>query len=177
MNTVNNQRKKTSKKTIERIFVELIQEKELNQISVTDICKLAHINRTTFYNNYIDIYDLADKIKEKLEKDVEELYKEEKENNYNSNDFSKIFKLVQENQLFFKTFFKLEFENKADFLYDTSLSKKFYNDKHIDYHIEFFQAGFNAILRKWLNNGCKESVEEMCEIINSEYQGKLKSSN
>lgn len=48
MNKANNKRKKASQMKIEKIFVELIQEKELNQISVTDICKLAKINRTTF---------------------------------------------------------------------------------------------------------------------------------
>ena len=174
MNTVNNQRKRNSRETIEKVFVELIQDKEINQVSVTDICKLAKINRTTFYNNCIDIYDLADKIKEKLVKDIELLYKDERENNYNSNDFSKIFRLVQENQLFFKTYFKLELDNNMDFMYDTNLSKVFYDDKHIDYHIEFFKAGFNAILRKWLSNGCKESVDDMCEILNTEYAGKVK---
>ena len=63
MNTTNNKRKKDSQERIEKIFVELLQYKELNEVSVTDICKLANINRTTFYNNYLDIYDLADKIK------------------------------------------------------------------------------------------------------------------
>lgn len=174
MNITNNKRKKTSQETIEKVFVELIQKKEINQIYITEICKLSNINRTTFYNNYIDIYDLADKIKEKLEKEVANLYEDEIVNKYNSNDFSKIFKLVKENQLFFKTYFKLEFDNTSALLYDTNQSKLLYDDKYIDYHIEFFKAGFNALLRKWLNNNCKETIEEMCEIINSEYSGKIK---
>ncbi|MBQ6836792.1 MAG: TetR family transcriptional regulator C-terminal domain-containing protein, partial [Clostridia bacterium] len=41
---------------------------------------------------------------------------------------------------------------------------------HIDYHIEFFQAGFNAIVKKWLESGCKESPEEMENILKSEYR-------
>ncbi len=176
MNTVNNKRKKESQKRIEKIFVELIQNKEINEISVTNICKLAKINRTTFYNNYIDIYDLAEKIKENLEQDVLNLYQDERLNKYNSNDFSKIFRLVKENQLFFKTYFKLEFDSNNIFTknyeYDTNQSKTFYNDEFIDYHIEFFKAGFNAIMKKWLNNGCKESVEDMCKILSSEYASK-----
>ena len=176
MNIVNNKRKRESQNKIEKIFVELIQSKEIDEISVTDICKLANINRTTFYNNYIDIYDLAEKIKEKLEHDVLALYNDERLNQYNSHDFSKIFNLVKENQLFFKTFFKLGFDTNTlfnqDFKYDTKLSKKFYNDEFIDYHIEFFKAGFNAIIKKWLNNGCKESVEDICKILSSEYSNK-----
>ena len=33
-------------------------------------------------------------------------------------------------------------------------------------------AGMTAIIKKWLFNDCKESPEEMIEIINSEYKGK-----
>ena len=40
MNTPNNKRRKESQEKIERIFVELIQEKNLNEISVTDVKRL-----------------------------------------------------------------------------------------------------------------------------------------
>lgn len=143
MNTPNNKRRKESQEKIERIFVELIQEKNLNEISVTDICKKANLNRSTFYANYFDVYDLADKIKERLESDVSDLYQDEKLNQYNSNDFSKIFHLVKENPLFFKTYFKLEFDStdtfKQDYRYDTNQAKEFYNDEYIDYHIAFLK--------------------------------------
>lgn len=32
--------------------------------------------------------------------------------------------------------------------------------------------GCNAIVRKWLYNGCKETPEEMADIIHSEYAGR-----
>ena len=60
MNTPNNKRKKESIETIERIFANLIQEKNLSEISVTEICKLSKLNRTTFYANFLDVYDLVD---------------------------------------------------------------------------------------------------------------------
>ena len=50
--------------------------------------------------------------------------------------------------------------------------KKFridYNGEHIDYHIAFFSAGLNALIRHWLDGGCKETPEEMVEILKSEY--------
>lgn len=177
MNVQNNKRKRLSQEKIEKAFVSLLQEKELSQITVTDICKITGINRTTFYNNYLDIYDLADKIRLKLIEDVSDLYQDERTKGYNSNDFSKIFRLIKENQLFFKTYFKLEndpnvlpVEEKV--LYDTNLAKRYYNDQYIDYHIEFFRAGFNAVVKKWLDNRCQESAEEMYQIIMSEYDSK-----
>lgn len=175
MNIANNKRRKKSQEKIEKIFVELLQDKEINEISITDICKKAELNRTTFYNNYLDIYDLADKIKEKLEREVYNLYQEERLNRYNSNDFSKILTLIKENPLFFKTYFKLGFDSTHEALgnvyqYDYNQAKEKFDDKYIDYHIEFFKAGFNAIVKKWLNNNCQETVAELCEIIKSEYK-------
>ena len=63
MNVSNNSRKKKSIEKIEKAFLQMIQTKDLNEIKVSDICKEAKINRTTFYANYLDIYDLADKLK------------------------------------------------------------------------------------------------------------------
>lgn len=171
MNTKNNKRKKESQEKIEKVFVELIQTKEINEISVTDICHKASLNRTTFYSNYIDIYDLADKIREKLEKDVFELYEDQRKHKYNNNDFLKLFKHMKENQIFYKTYFKLGFDRSFIITeYDYDLAATYYNKDNIDYHIEFFRAGFNAIIKKWLYSGCVESPEEMFEILKLEYK-------
>ena len=52
---------------------------------------MAKLNRTTFYANYIDIYDLVDKIKDKMVKDFFEIYKEETISKMHSYDFLKLF--------------------------------------------------------------------------------------
>lgn len=179
MNKINNKRKRNSQEKIEKIFIQFIQTKNVNEISVTDICKKAHLNRSTFYANYLDVYDLANKIRKKLEDEVENLYQLEKDTNHNSNDFLKLFKHIKNNQIFYKTYFKLETDNsffavKPDLKYDFNLAKSLYNDKFIEYHIDFFNAGINAIIKKWLNNGCVESPEEMEMILKTEYQNKNK---
>ena len=174
MNTKNNKRRRESVEKIEKIFVELIQTKEISEISVTDICKRAGLNRATFYANYVDIYDLADKILKKLENEVKELYSFERTHNYNSNNYLKLLQHIKDNQIFYKTYFKLSRSNQHKaYFYDINQARNYFNEKHIEYHIEFFKAGFNAIVRIWLDNGCKETPEEMLEIINSEYQGRV----
>ena len=173
MNTPNNKRRKETRDKISKVFITLLQTREINEISVTDICKMANINRSTFYVNYIDIYDLADKIGQELENEVAFLYQEEKDNQNNSNNFLKLFKHIKDNQLFYKTYFKLKMDQNFIIKeYDYHLSKKMYNDKYIDYHMEFFKAGLNAMIKKWLNNGCKETPEEMENILKSEYKNK-----
>ncbi len=39
--------------------------------------------------------------------------------------------------------------------------------------MEFFKSGLTRIIKIWLQNGCKETPEEMFEIIKSEYRGRL----
>lgn len=107
MNKPNNKRRKDSQKRIETAFIRLLQDRELNQITVTEICKAAQVNRTTFYANYLDIYNLADAVQKRLEEEVIGLYQEERERQYNSNNFLKLFCHIKENQIFYKTYFKL----------------------------------------------------------------------
>ncbi|MBE6988450.1 MAG: TetR/AcrR family transcriptional regulator [Ruminococcaceae bacterium] len=170
MNTKNNKRRRESIEKIEKVFIELLQTQELSEIKVSDICKLAELNRTTFYANFIDIYDLADKIKAHLEADFLELYAYERENKLRNHEFIKLFRHIRDNQLFYKTYFKLGNINYDIVGLDSELAMKDFDMKHIDYHIEFFQAGFNAIVKKWLESGCKESPEEMENILKSEYR-------
>lgn len=173
MNTKNNRRKRASMRKIEQVLVELLQTKELNQISVSDICKRANLNRSTFYANYADIYGLADAIREKLEAQVTELYRDEITQGFNSHNYLILFQHIAENQIFYRTYFKLGYDEKYQILaYDSSLAKKHFNDRFIEYHMEFFKYGLTRIIKLWLQNGCQETPEEMFEIIKSEYRGR-----
>ena len=158
---------------IEKVFIELLQTKELNEISVSDICKRAGLNRTTFYANYADIYGLADAIRDKLENEVSGLYKEEVTQGFNSNDYLKLFRHIKDNQIFYNTYFKLGYDNNYKIIrYDAALARVHFQNRFIEYHMEFFKAGITHIIKLWLKNGCKESPENMFEIIKSEYRGR-----
>lgn len=170
MNTPNNKRRRESQTRIEMAFIRLLQTHELKEITVTEVCKLAEINRTTFYANYLDIYDLAEAVQRRLEEEVAGLYQEEREQGYNSNNFLKLFRHIKENQIFYKTYFKLGIDGRFQVTeYDIEQAARCYNKKHIDYHIEFFRNGLNAMIQKWLKNGCKESPEEIYSILKEEY--------
>ncbi len=171
MNTANNRRRRESVERIEKVFIDMLQTKELNEISVSDICKRAGLNRTTFYANYTDIYGLADSIRDKLENEVFEVYQEEINTGFNSNDYLKLFKYIKANQLFYKTYFKLGYDNNYRIItYDVNLAQEHFQNRFIEYHMEFFKAGITKIIKMWIENGCQESPEDMFEIIKSEYR-------
>ena len=173
MNTPNNKRRKDSQDKMINAFVKLLQEKDLSKISVTDICKLADVNRTTFYANYIDIYDLADAVQKRLETDIEQLYGFDGNHSMSSDNFLKLFVHIKENQLFYKTYFKLGVDGKFRLTeYDIQRAIEYYENENIEYHVEFFRNGLNAVIKKWLANDCKESPEVICNVIISEYSMK-----
>ena len=85
----------------------------------------------------------------------------------------KMFTHIKENQLFYKTYFKLCYDEKHLIsVYDPKRAEMELEDKNIKYHIEFFRNGFNAIVKMWLSGGCAESPEEMAEILKQEYRGR-----
>lgn len=173
MNTPNNKRRKESMERIEKVFVELLQTKELDEIRVSDICKRAGLNRTTFYANYADIYGLADAIRNKLENEVTDLYEDEITQRFNSNDYLKLFRHIKDNQIFYQTYFKLGYDNEYKVIaYDVNLAREHFHNQFVEYHMEFFKAGITQIIKLWLKNGCRESPEDMVEILKSEYRGR-----
>ncbi len=173
MNTKNNRRRKASREKIETVFFELIQTQDFSRISVSDICKRAGLNRTTFYANYVDIYELADTVRQSLESTMQELYREEIESGISSNDYLRLFRHIAENQMLYKTYFKLGYDsNYRNIGYDKKLAEKYFGNRFIEYHCEFFRSGLTAIIKMWLAGGCRETPEEIYEIVQAEYQGR-----
>ena len=173
MNTKNNRRRRASVERMEKAFMELLQTRELNEVTVADICKLSGLNRSTFYANFTDLYDLADRVREHLEDEVNRLYEAEKAKKINSNDYLRLFRHIRDNQLFYRTYFRLGYDNQFKLkYYDIHQAQRHFDNQYIEYHVEFFRSGFNAIVRMWLAGGCRETPEEMEAIIRSEYQGR-----
>ena len=174
MNTKNNKRRRESVAAIEKAFIEFLQTQDFKDITVSDICKLTGLNRSTFYANFVDIFDLADKLRKKLEADFSQQFAHDGHNAYLGTDGAlRMFRHIRDNQLFYKTYFKLGYDKSHQIMiYDQVRAEQDFHGEHIDYHIEFFRAGLNAIILRWLNSGCQESPEEMDAILKAEYRGR-----
>ncbi len=174
MNTKNNGRSRATNDRIENALIELLQTHELSQISVTKIIKISGINRSTFYSHYADIFALADSLRDKLEREVEHLYSEEGYN-YGSYDYLRLFNHIRNNRSLYRTYFKLGYDKKHKIsFYGFAQDEMIPDDKNLDYHLEFFKAGFTAIVKKWLDSNCRESPEEMDEILKKEYNDRIR---
>lgn len=52
-----------TKTYIKTAVTKILSEKSFEELTVTNICRLAGINRGTFYLHYVDKYDMMDKLK------------------------------------------------------------------------------------------------------------------
>lgn len=172
MNIKHNKRRRESQEKIEKAFIEVLQSREIHEITVSEIIQATGLNRSTFYANYRDIFDLADKTREKLERDFSNLFADYDYLNERSGAL-KMFTHIQENQIFYTTYFKLCYDDKHLIsTYDTKRAEKEHIHSNIRYHIEFFRNGLNAIIKLWLAGGCQESPEEMAAVLQQEYRGR-----
>lgn len=146
MNIKNNQRHKETINGIDAAFVSLLNEKELKDISVSELCERAEINRSTFYDNYTDIFALANAYAERIEKSVAE-------QPHTDGEFAWIFEHIRANAYVFTIYFKLGMSKKS-----------------ADYKELFFRNGVYAVAKMWFEGGCVESPEQIGEIIKREYR-------
>ena len=59
-----NRKVKSTKKALKDALIELHFEKKLSEISVSELCKLADVNRSTFYSHYTALTEIMDDIEQ-----------------------------------------------------------------------------------------------------------------
>ena len=63
-------RKKKTLRAIREAFFDLRRQKNLEEITVTELANLAQISKATFYLHYRDIFDLSDKLQQEVIQNV-----------------------------------------------------------------------------------------------------------
>lgn len=78
-------RVRRTKKLLRQALAELMQEKEFQNITVSDVVRRADINRGTFYAYYRDVFDLREKVENEM---LDTLYAAADEYLIGPNDFT-----------------------------------------------------------------------------------------
>ncbi len=176
MNKKENLRKRETKERIHQALLKLVRQKDVNKITVSDICNEAQIHRTTFYGHYLDVLDLTDHVTEELNEQMIQRF-DGTSSTIQDGGFEMLFQLIQENKEYFQLYFLLnqkialpklpeQLEQNLKCLID----QFGYDDvDELQYHQDFFTAGLTAIITKWVNDGCDKSVSYMTNIIVKEY--------
>lgn len=90
-----------SKQLINSALAELLHEKPLEKITVSDIVRRANINRSTFYAHYVDIYAVLDNLIEQTFDQIRESFQQETPLDYAPNRILKKIQYLLESDLGF----------------------------------------------------------------------------
>lgn len=164
--------------SIKKTFLGLLVQKEINNISVQEICKRASINRTTFYAHFDDVEDLMQKILDEKEQEIRSIFKDSKDGAYksiNEQSLQMLLEYIQKNSIFYKKYLN---DYKSTKMIDYSISASWTQfiepilnsnkkkpDVTVKYQFEYFKSGLIGVTRSWLNADCKESPEELTGIL------------
>lgn len=172
---------------MDQALVELLKEKDFEYITVKEICSKAGVNRSTFYLHYETIADL---VNETLEQTMNQFLTSfpAKPNEFVPNiDKAPLQDLVLISREYLRPY--LTYIQVHQSLYQAVFANPaaFYTDKHSEnvyhyvllpildrfqvprdeqvYMMDFFIQGCMAIVRRWVNNKCREPVEQIESII------------
>lgn len=66
MNTRDNQRSRLTELLLKNAYIELMQSKSTNKITIKELCEKAELNRTTFYLHYNEPNDILKNIEDEI---------------------------------------------------------------------------------------------------------------
>lgn len=164
--TKEDQRTRITKEIFRKTLINLLKDKNLHRINVTELCREAELSRATFYAYYVDIFDLF----EKIENDVyQKLTTFLSENDSNESRLENIVGYVGEHDQLFSILLSVDISN--DFTRSIiKLSRSFSNPKVTrtniyDYLEDYAVSGSTSVLLHWLQNGKRESPKVISQLL------------
>lgn len=173
-------------KRMDEAFLELLDKKEFEYITVKEICEKASVNRSTFYLHYETMNDLLMEVGEYIGKRFAEYFnddlsipqniKESELNNLmfiNDDYLTPWLTFIWDNKKLFQTFIKrhdiLGMENNYTNIFNhvirPVLERFEVKSEDHEYLFAFYVEGIVAIVKVWIRDGCTRPIEELIEII------------
>ncbi|NLY20629.1 MAG: TetR family transcriptional regulator [Tissierellia bacterium] len=174
-----------TKDLIRRVFIEMLNEKPLKDITIKDIVTKCDINRNTFYYHYADIYDLLSEIfQNELEIVVEEY------NNTMSWEEAFLFaaKFSLENKkAIYHIYNSMQREELENYVYNVAgyvMSRYIEREneeinaleKDVKLITRFYQSALTGLVLQWISTRMQENPEEIINRIGELFNGHIQES-
>lgn len=167
---------KYTQKIIKDTFISLLSQKDINKITVSEICNIADINRATFYRYYKDTYDLLDKIEQDFTSELKKTYQEENISeksifSFSSNMLTIFIKNKELVKILFSTNNNIYFLNEVLEIAYEKCKEKWEHDvpniteEEIESASIFIFNGALGIVNFWVKNNFDKDVNEIAKII------------
>lgn len=167
-----------SRNLIKEAFVELLNEKPIEKITVTDIVRRADINRGTFYAHYVDTKDVLEQIQNEIIEKILQFIGEFKYESLIKDTnliLSKLTKYFEQDLNFYRKlvsgYGSEEFLNQIkvifiDAIYNNKeIPAEIKNRKAFEVQINFFAGGIISLYEDWFNGNIKGSLTDLNKEI------------
>ncbi len=167
-----------TKKAIKSAFARLLTEKDINDITISDIAAVADINRKTFYNYYSGVHEVIDEIENDIISHVDEAltdidFKSSLESPYRI--FEKLTAVINTDMDFFGYLLSMNSNVSLSSKIVELLTMKVrallkqsieIEDDRLDLMLVFMISGMVAVYKQWFNSDRSEPVEELSRRMN-----------
>ena len=159
----NKQAKKVTKSCLQTALIQLLDKKELSDISVSELARRAGVSRTAFYSNYQTVDDV---LTELIDQELEELNNSIWEAiNREEDFFPPIIQKMKDNYDLYSLLMKANIEKTAFFQFRDYIKDSYPAlDKKAYYMIIAAIGSLRSIIMEWFINGCEDSVALISEI-------------
>ena len=158
-------------------LIQLMEEKDIKNISVKELSDLVDINRGTFYLHYNDIYDMLNKVEDELFLEFNEILDrnltEDMQFKSPQTTILDIFEFLERHHDIGKVLIgphgDLTFVNRLKELVKIRLQhllpkEQTANTEQLNYSYSFIVSGFVGIIETWLNQDAPLSPQQMADI-------------
>ncbi len=171
-----NRRVRYTKKVLRESLIELLKEKPISRITVTDICTHADLNRGTFYNYYCDAYDLLAQIEDSFYNNLLKQVERFKTDGISGTLLAELLATIEQNRdlchvLFNingdKTFLNrlLDLMKTITFAYWAEHNVNNLSETQMDMLYSYFSNGAIGILCRWIAGDWDVSKEYLAKTI------------
>ena len=172
-------RVRRTKKLLSQGLIELMQQKQVKDITVRELADLVDVNRGTFYLYYRDIFDMLERLEEELFEQLNTViraHKGEPVFTHARPMLTELFQIVAENKEICRVLLSdngdIKFLQRLSDLIQEKLRTDWLNgcvgnETEFEYRYAFGALGFVGLLRTWLHRDCAESAENMAVMADS----------
>lgn len=156
---------------LEKALILLLEEKNLRQIRVTELCASAGIDRSTFYDYFSSISQFLDWLENKYLRIFSKKMKECRIHDDFRDYLVFLTSLICEKQKLFTLFYSsrddINYLSKTEFLHTGNPMPAFSqtNTAEKQYQKIFCLYGGNGILKEWILSGCTLPPEQISELL------------
>ena len=167
-----NRRSKMTYRMIKDALIELLSEKPLQKISVSELCEKADINRSTFYMHFEDINHLLKTIEEEIYAETPDIvsYFNLADENEMKQNLEKMLQYVYQNRETFRVLYRPESQTNSEQKWADRVLEEYERnysayDQYSSYYFGYAVNGVIGTLRRWILNDFALSQAELLTIL------------